>query len=297
LTKSMNWIADAFAVALTVLAFYVGGWGVFDNIWVSALTVWLGFMVGFMTFNQTREERHPSPLALPLAHIALAALFTWVMWKWVAIMLEQEEFFIEITQLDDIIAWIGVAITGYLTWRYFGIPMLAVFLIMTWYVIGPEWLLGVEEHWTRVAENLWYSTDGAFGRPVEVVGRVVLIFILFGAVLQTSGAGEVLLKFAFAATGRFAGGPAHAAIVGSALFGTLSGAAVANVVSTGVFTIPIIKKSGFSAKFSGAVEAAASTGGQIMPPVMGVVAFLMADVTGIPYLNIAVAALIQVAMY
>ena len=116
-----------------------------------------------------------------------------------------------------------------------------------------------------------------------MVGRVVLIFILFGAVLHTSGAGEVLLKFAFAATGRFSGGPAHAAIVGSAMFGTLSGSPVANVVSTGVFTIPIIKQSGFRAKFAGAVEAAASTGGQIMPPVMGVVAFLMADVTGIPY--------------
>jgi TRAP transporter 4TM/12TM fusion protein len=107
----------------------------------------------------------------------------------------------------------------------------------------------------------------------------------------------VLLKFAFAATGRFSGGPAHAAIVGSAMFGTLSGSPVANVVSTGVFTIPIIKKSGFSAKFAGAVEAAASTGGQIMPPVMGVVAFLMADITGIPYLKIVVAALIPAAMY
>ena len=140
---------------------------------------------------------------------------------------------------------------------------------------------GADESWTRMAESLWYSTDGVFGRPVEVVGRIVLVYIAFGAVLQASGAGAVLLRLAFAATARaWPAGPAHAAIVGSALFGTLSGAAVANVVSTGVFTIPVIKRAGFPPRFAGAVEAAASTGGQITPPVMGVVAFLMADLTG-----------------
>lgn len=94
----------------------------------------------------------------------------------------------------------------------------------------------------------------------------MLVYVILGAVLQTAGAGEVLLKMAFALTGRFSGGPAHAAIVGSAMFGTMSGAAVANVVSTGVFTIPLIKKVGFSPRFSGGFEASASTGGQIMPP-------------------------------
>jgi len=287
----LNWASNAMAVALTCLAFYIGGWGIFDNVWVSGLTVWFGFMVGF--FNLAGR----SGIVAMVFHLILAAAFSGLMYKWTSVMLEQEEFFIEITKADDLMAWLGVAITGYMTYRFFGIPMLAVFGIMVYYVIGPESAFGVAEDWQRVAENLWYSTGGAFGRPVEVVGRVVLIFILFGAVLQTSGAGEVLLKFALAATGRFSGGPAHAAIVGSAMFGTLSGAAVANVVSTGVFTIPIIKRAGFSAKFAGAVEAAASTGGQIMPPVMGVVAFLMADVTGIPYLSIVVAAMIPATMY
>lgn len=301
--------ADIFAIALACLAFYVAGWGVFDNVWVSGLTVWLGCMAGFLTLragDDTTDDQAAanaavttSPLqnALPFIHIALALLFSFILWKWVGVMLEQEEFFIEISVFDNVLAWCGILIAGYLTWRFFGWPMLAVFLVMAAFVLAPESLFGAEEDWIRVAENLWYSTDGAFGRPVEVVGRVVLIFILFGAILQVSGAGEVLLKFAFAATGRFTGGPAHAAIVASAMFGTLSGAAVANVVSTGVFTIPIIKRSGFRAKFAGAVEAAASTGGQIMPPVMGVVAFLMADVTGIPYLSIVVAALIPAAMY
>lgn len=295
--KALSKVADGLAIALAFLAFYVGGWGVFDNVWVSGLTVWLGFMIGFLSFKETATTVEFVKNPLVLCHLALAAIFTWVLWKWAGIMLEQEEFFIEISRFDDILAWVGVAITGYMTWRFFGTPMLAVFLVMTYFVAGPEQYFAAGEDWMRIAENLWYSTDGAYGRPVEIIGRVVLIFILFGAVLQTSGAGEILLKFAFAGTGRFAGGPAHAAIVGSAMFGTLSGAAVANVVSTGVFTIPIIKKSGFSPRFAGAVEAAASTGGQIMPPVMGVVAFLMADVTGIPYLKIVVAALIPAAMY
>lgn len=303
MTKTLNRIADGFALALSCLAFYIGGWGIFDNIWVSGLTVWLGFMVGFLTIKNAAQKSIDSDTPskfqqfLPFLHILFAAAFSWIMWKWTRIMLEQEEFFIEITMLDDLTAWAGVVLTGYLTWRYFGIPMLAVFLAMIWYAAAPHNLFGMAEDWMRIAENLWYSTDGAFGRPVEVVGRVVLIFILFGAILQSSGAGELLLKFAFSATGRFQGGPAHAAIVSSAMFGTLSGSAVANVVSTGVFTIPIIKKSGFSPKFAAAVEAAASTGGQIMPPVMGVVAFLMADVTGIPYLKIVVAAIIPAMMY
>ncbi len=303
----MTHAANVFAVALACLSFYIAGWGIFDSVWVSGLTVWLGCMAGFLSMqvaDNNSNDADSTALAsslsqkiIPFFHILLAVVFSWILWKWVAVMLEQEEFFIEISFFDNVLAWAGIIMTGYLTWRFFGWPMLAVFLIMGAYVLAPDNFYGAGEDWIRVSENLWYSTDGAFGRPVEVVGRVVLIFILFGAILQVSGAGEVLLKFAFAATGRFTGGPAHAAIVASAMFGTLSGAAVANVVSTGVFTIPIIKRAGFKAKFAGAVEAAASTGGQIMPPVMGVVAFLMADVTGIPYLSIVVAALIPAAMY
>ena len=292
--KSFAKITNIFAIALSILAFYVGGWGVFDNIWVSSLTVWFGLMVGLFNLEKIKENEK---YFIPIFHAFLAVIFTWIIWKWTALMLEQEEFFIEITFLDDVLAWVGIAVSGYLTLRHFGMPMFIVFLVMLYYVLAPNNFLGAGEDWIRVAENLWYSTDGVFGRPVEVVGRVVLIFILFGTVLHISGAGEVLLKFAFVATGRFSGGPAHAAIVGSAMFGTLSGSPIANVVSTGVFTIPIIKRSGFSAKFAGAVEASASTGGQIMPPVMGVVAFLMADITGIPYLKIVVAALIPAVMY
>jgi len=301
--KAGRFLADALALALACLAIYVAGFGVFDNAMVSGGTVTLGLVVGFLSFLSADEDerRRPGWRLKGAVDLVMAAVFVWVAWHWLQIMLEQEEFFIEFERADYVIGWVGFAIVGWASYRFFGMPMFVVYVLAAVYVLFGDWFPWIfksaAEDWTRVSENLWYSTDGTFGRPVEVVSRVVLIFIVFGAVLQASGAGSVLLKIAFAATGRFAGGPAHASIVGSALFGTMSGAAVANVVSTGIFTIPIIRKAGFSRRFSGAVEAAASTGGQIMPPVMGVVAFLMSDVTGIPYIQIVVAALIPAAFF
>ncbi len=294
-------VARVVGAVLALLAVYTAGFGVFDNSWLSGLTVVLGMTAVLLRRPEGLADAEASTAAMPwwrvIAQVAVAGVLIWLCWTWLQVMLAQEEFFIRISPFDQALAWAAILLIGYATWLALGLPMLLVYLLAAAFIVLPNQWLGAGEDWQRVADNLWYSTDGVFGRPVEVVGRTVLVFIVFGAVLQTSGAGAVLLKLAFAATGRFAGGPAHAAIVGSAMFGTMSGAAVANVVSTGVFTIPIIKRAGFPARFAGAVEAAASTGGQMMPPVMGVVAFLMADVTGIAYVNIIVAAAIPAALY
>ncbi len=287
-------VSDILAVLLACLAIYTAGFGVFDNVIYYGLIVAIALCVSFLAVDR---DAAPVRTLVVLLQIALAGLFVYLSWEWILFMLEQEEYLLEAETSQLIMAWMGFAVIGFATWQLFGTPMLAVFLLVALYVLMPSSWWGAGESWTRVAENLWYSSDGVYGRPVEVVGRTVLVFIVFGAVLQTSGAGQVLLKLAFSATGRFAGGAAHASIVGSALFGTMSGAAVANVVSTGVFTIPIIKRAGFKPKFAGGVEAAASTGGQIMPPVMGVVAFMMADVTGIAYVNIVLAAVIPALFY
>ncbi len=296
--KSLHWLFDHMAAiaaaCMSLSAIYVAGFGVFDNVIVSGGTVLIAVIFGFLAWRKPGDAG-TSALWLIL-HGTMMILLVLLILQWGKVMFEQEVFFINITKAQDISAWVAIGLITYLTWRFFGLPMLAVVVFAGVYVLAPSGI-GGGEHWTRVAENLWYSSDGVFGRPVEVVGRIVLVYVVLGAVLQTAGAGEVLLRIAFAATGRFAGGPAHASIVGSALFGTMSGAAVANVVSTGVFTIPVIKKVGFKPRFAGGIEAAASTGGQIMPPVMGAVAFLMADVTGIPYLQIIVAALIPALMY
>ena len=144
---------------------------------------------------------------------------------------------------------------------------------------------------------LWFSFDGVFGRPMATVVSTILIFIVFGALLELLAIDKVLVRLAMAATGRLRSGPAAAATVASGLFGTISGSAVANVVGTGVITIPLIKKHGFSPRFAAAVEAAASSGGQITPPIMGAVAFIMADVTNVPYLTICAAAAMPALLY
>jgi len=294
LTRVLDILAMLLAASMSLFAIYVAGFGVFDNVVVSGATVLLAVAYGFAAWRGD-DGHHPTPVYI--VHIALLAVFCVLMWWWVQIMFTQQQLIIFISEFQNLHGWIAIIMITYITWRFFGIPMVAVVLVAGIWVLLPHTFGGAGEAWTRVAQNLWYTTDGVFGRPVEVVGRTVLIYVVLGAILQSAGAGAVLLRVAFAITGRLAGGPAHAAIVGSAMFGTMSGAAVANVVSTGVFTIPVIKKVGFSPRFAGGVEAAASTGGQITPPVMGAVAFLMADLTGIPYLYIIVAAAIPALMY
>jgi len=142
-----------------------------------------------------------------------------------------------------------------------------------------------------------FGTDGVFGVPLKASATQVFLLVLFGAFLHVSGVGEFFMNLATALTGGTRGGPAKISIIASTLFGTISGSAVANVVGTGNFTIPLMKRTGYQAHFAGAVEAAASTGGQIMPPIMGTAAFVMAELLGIPYSKIAIAALFPALLY
>jgi TRAP transporter 4TM/12TM fusion protein len=296
LIRSFGFMSDLLCAGLAIFAVIVAAIGVFDMVVVSGLTVLLGLLICFLRVEHDKKQESPKQLRLVL-HGLMALSLVYIFLEWGVVMFEQEVTIITILLRQNAFAWVGIVLISYLTYRFFGIPMLVILVVSAAYLLLPPTLGAAGVGWQHAVENLWFSTDGVFGRPVEVVSRTVLVFIVFGAVLQQSGAGGVLLRIALAATGRFAGGPAHAAVAASALFGSLSGTAVANVVSTGVFTIPIIKKIGFKPSFAGGVEAAASTGGQIMPPVMGVVAFLMADITGIPYLKIIIAALIPSLMY
>lgn len=141
------------------------------------------------------------------------------------------------------------------------------------------------------------SVEGLLGVPLGVSAEVVFYFILFSAALDVSGGGKLFIDLAIRLTGRYRGGPAKAAIVSSSLMGTISGSATANVVGTGIFTIPLMKRLGFTPHYAGAVEAVASTGGQLMPPIMGAGAFILADMTGTPYLQVAAAAALPAVIY
>ncbi|MBV7410599.1 TRAP transporter fused permease subunit [Maritimibacter sp. DP1N21-5] len=210
--------------------------------------------------------------------------------------------------IDYIAFPVAAAITLYMTYRMFGgfIVGFCLFWIVYFFARGwlPDWTgvfagseATLDQNFRQMLLNFWAQTGGMFGQPVQVVTANVLVFIVFGAILMASGAGDLLMKIANRLTGGFTGGAAHAAVASSALFGTLSGAAISNVVSTGVMTIPVVKRSGFKAAFAGAVEAAASTGGQIMPPVMGVVAFFVAGQIGLEYRYIVVAAIVPAIFY
>ncbi|MGD9867803.1 MAG: TRAP transporter permease, partial [Hyphomicrobiales bacterium] len=146
-------------------------------------------------------------------------------------------------------------------------------------------------------EQLYLTTDGILGIPVSVSATYVVLFILFGAFVERTGTGKLFMDFAMALTGHTAGGPAKVACITSAMFGTVSGSAVANVMTTGTFSIPLMKRIGYKPAFAGAVEAVASTGGQIMPPIMGAAAFVMAEFLAVPYITVAGYALIPAILY
>ncbi len=257
----------------------------------------------------------PIIFAFAISFLTLPQRFRWVNWflcviavmtflAWVAKLFAVDGGALPSAQTADYFLFpLATALTLYLTWRRFGtfIVGFCLFWIVYFFVRGllPEWtgiFAGSESSFFQSVRsmvlNFWAQTGGMFGQPLQVVSGNVLIFIVFGAVLMASGAGDLLMKIANLLTGRFVGGAAHAAVASSALFGTLSGAAISNVVSTGVMTIPVIKRAGFKPAFSAAVEAAASTGGQVMPPVMGVVAFFVAGQIGLEYRYIVVAAII-----
>jgi len=179
------------------------------------------------------------------------------------------------------------------------ISLIAVLFIVYGYA-GP-FLPGLLRHGGygtgRIMGQLYLGQEGIYGIPLGVAATFVFVFILFGALLEVTGAGQFFMDLAYALTGRQSGGPAKAAVVASAAMGSVSGSAIANVVTSGAFTIPLMKRVGYEPEEAGGIEAAASTGGQLLPPIMGAGAFLMAEYTGLPYLEIVRAALLPALLY
>jgi TRAP transporter 4TM/12TM fusion protein len=179
------------------------------------------------------------------------------------------------------------------------LPIIALLFIL--YGLGGSYLPGMLSHagysWDSIVDLNFLGTEGAFGIPLGASATYIALFILFGSFLAKSGVGDLLMDISMGVAGHARGGPAKVSIIGSALHGMLSGSAVANVMTVGTSTIPLMKKIGYKATFAGGVEAAASAGSQIMPPVMGIVAFIMAQYTGIPYVQIALYALFPAILY
>ena len=195
---------------------------------------------------------------------------------------------------------VGVLLILELTRRVAGLALVIIAAIFVGYAFAGPWLPGFLAHQGFDLQRFFsyvYTDAGILGPTTAVSSTYIILFIIFAAFLQASKVGDYFVNFAFALAGRARGGPAKVAIFASGLMGMINGTSAGNVVATGSLTIPLMKRIGYPAKSAGAVEAAASTGGQIMPPIMGAGAFIMAEITGIPYTDIAVAAIIPAILY
>ncbi len=193
---------------------------------------------------------------------------------------------------DLIASSVGLIVIGIACYRSLGLPLVivaSVFLAYTFFGDArwlPEVIQWKGASFEKAMWHYWMQTEGVFGVALGVSAQMIFLFVLFGAILEKAGAGNYFIKFAFAALGHLRGGPAKAAVCASAMSGLYSGSSIANVVTTGTFTIPLMKRTGFSPEKAGAVEVASSTNGQLTPPVMGAAAFLIAEFTGVAYTDI-----------
>lgn len=203
---------------------------------------------------------------------------------------------------EIIISIIGILLLLEATRRTVGLPIVIVASIVMLYAVFGNFIpTQILSHpgfsVDRLATNLWFQESGVFGTPIQISSKIIYLFLFFGVMLVHSKIGQFFNDLAFALTGRFTGGTAKTAVVASALQGTVSGSSVANTVGSGAFTIPMMKNSGFKPEFAAATEASASTGGQIMPPLMGAAAFIMMDYLGVEFSSIMIAAAIPAMLY
>jgi TRAP transporter 4TM/12TM fusion protein len=290
------------ALVMALLAIYVTGIALVDEGMLRIGAVGLAGIVTILSDPLARSASKPWLRSiLWLVDAALLAVFVLSIVWFLRTYESLWEGLVILPQSDLYIALAGVGVVVELTRRAFG-PVLAglCVLALVYGMFGshlPWFFAHVGFTFEETMRAVWYSFDGVFGFPVGIIASIVVIFVVFGALLEGTGAGAILIKMATAATARIRGGPAHAAVLASALFGTISGSPIANVVATGVFTIPLIKRQGFTAAFAGAVEAAASSAGQFTPPIMAAVAFVMAELVDVPYLTVATAAAIPALFY
>ena len=276
--------------------------GVTPAVILHPIALAVGFTVSALLLSKFSFET--SELIKTLFHLGLVLAGFYALISYNIAVTEVEEvglFFFE--EYHAYTTILGCVIIVYFCARIWGLPLATVGGAGLLYFFFGEHLPGILGHAGMdfvqdTPTELWYNTgDGVMGNIMAILLNTVFPFIILGAVLQGTGGGNSMIKLSFHAMRRFRGGPAHAAIMASSLFGTISGSAVSNVVGTGVISIPMIKNRGFSPSFAGGVEATASTGGQIMPPIMGAAALVMADFLGIDYLTIIIAAIVPALAY
>ena len=297
-----GWIVAFLGVSLTLFHLYTGFFGTFQTQIQGAVHLGTALGIIFLLFP-ARKGWHRKQTTVPWYDVLLAFCALYVVYHKVI-------FFDELLQsrisgysiFDTIVSIVGILLVLEATRRTVGIPIVIVASIAVLYTIFGKYIptqmlshpgFDIE----RIANYLWYRESGVFGTPIQISAKFIFLFLFFGVVLVQTRIGKFFNDLAFALTGRFTGGTAKAAVAASALQGMVSGSSVGNTVASGSFTIPMMKNAGFKPAFAAATEASASTGGQIMPPLMGAAAFIMMEYIGVPYSTIMLAALIPALLY
>jgi TRAP transporter 4TM/12TM fusion protein len=298
LTGILGWVVFIVLIAFSLFHLYTGIFGAYTA--YIQRTVHLGFALSliFMLFPIKRGLKKDS---IPWYDWILVILSIIVSSYWPIFYETLVQQIGSITTVQLIIGGIAVLLVLEATRRAVGLPIVIIAVAFILYAIFGEYMPGMLMHrglsLEQLVDSLFFTTEGILGTPLQVSSTYIFLFLLFGAFLVQTGVGLYFNDLALAIAGRRVGGPAKVAIFSSALNGTISGSSVANTVTTGSYTIPMMRRLGYRPNFAGAVEAASSTGGQIMPPIMGAAAFLMIEFAGVPYWDIAKAAVIPALLY
>jgi len=299
LTGIQATIVAAVALAMSLFAIYVNGFINIQEIYRNVIFLGFIFILGFFLYPATKRGNKKSITIMD--GILLAAGLSGVIYILINYSVIHNVRMSQAITIDYIFAIITIVVLLEIARRSIGIfiPMLSL-IALVYAVYGPHFP-GVFGHAgfsiERLLFRVYMTTEGLFGMTFSIATTYIILFILFGAFLNASGATRLFNDLAIAIAGQRRGGPAQVAVLSSALTGTLSGSAVANVATTGTFTIPLMKNIGLKPRFAGAVEAAASTGGMVMPPIMGAAAFIMAGFLGVSYNIIILAAIIPAILY
>ncbi|WP_299210633.1 TRAP transporter permease [uncultured Tateyamaria sp.] len=288
------WIASPLPYSL--------GWGIFVDLPARGIHLAFGLFLCFLLFPTKFEETQPgkSWMSLVLAGIAAAsALYVYFGYDGIVLragILLNVDFLGLSIPIEVLISAVGMALLLEATRRGVGLPLVIVCGVFMVYALFGPYMPDIISHRgvsvSRLVGYNWLTSEAIFGIPIAVSLSYVFLFVLFGAFMDTAGAGKFFLDLSFAAVGKYRGGPAKAAILASGMTGMISGSSIANTVTTGAFTIPVMKKTGFPADKAGAIEVSASINGQLMPPIMGASAFIIAEFIGISYYDVIVHAMI-----
>lgn len=286
------------AVSWSLFQLYTAAFGSLEAMIQRAIHLSFALSLGFLLYPPSPEARRDRLSWLDVVLALAAAYVSYYITSNFRDITMRAGY---VTTADLVCGVLAIVLVFEACRRIVGMPLATVAAVCLAYAYLGKFIPGYFGHRgfsiPRIVSHMFLTTEGIFGVPLGVSASYIFLFILFGSFLFRTGVGQLFIDLAMALAGHQPGGPAKVAVISSAMLGTINGSTVANVVGTGSFTIPLMKSIGYKKEFAGAVEAAASTGGQLMPPIMGAAAFVMAEFTGIPYLRIALGAAIPAILF